>query len=94
MYAVSLAKSAIQAIEMDMDIEDNIDMKCNSVLENGEDSVNSIRQRMQFFLQSSDLYDSQEVLHLIKNSELWMEKVNYFHNQNFQSTIYSHCTVY
>lgn len=78
MYAISLAKSAIQAIEMEMDVEDNIDREYNPVLENGEASVNSVRQRMQSFLQSSDLYDPQEVLYLIKDSELWLEKVNYF----------------
>ncbi|KAK7302881.1 hypothetical protein RJT34_13778 [Clitoria ternatea] len=33
-----------------------------------------IRERLQIFLQSSDLYDLEEVLDLIEGSELWLEK--------------------
>lgn len=35
-----------------------------------------VRERLQFFLQSSDLYDPEEVLDLVEGSELWLEKVS------------------
>ena len=34
-----------------------------------------VRERLQIFLQSSNLYDPEEVLDLIESSELWLEKV-------------------
>lgn len=34
-----------------------------------------VRERLQMFLQSSDLYDPEEVLDLIEVSEFWWEKV-------------------
>uniref|UniRef100_A0A7N2RAX7 Uncharacterized protein n=1 Tax=Quercus lobata TaxID=97700 RepID=A0A7N2RAX7_QUELO len=33
-----------------------------------------LRERLQIFLSSSDLYDPEEVLYLIEGSELWLEK--------------------
>lgn len=35
-----------------------------------------VRERLQIFLQSSDLYDPEEVLDLVEGSELWLEKVS------------------
>ncbi|XP_047181460.1 vacuolar sorting protein 3 [Vigna umbellata] len=76
LYALSLAKSAIEVFE-----SENISKTLYS--ENTETSLavskNSIfdtpvRERLQIFLQSSDLYDPEEVLYLIEGSELWLEK--------------------
>lgn len=65
-YALLLAKSALDAYEIEHLSE-------NSIFDN------HVRERLQIFLQSSDLYDPEEVLDLIEGSELWMEKVlSYF----------------
>ncbi|XP_059439223.1 vacuolar sorting protein 3 isoform X2 [Corylus avellana] len=77
-YALSLAKSAIEAFEADnvyqnanigrLDEAETSDNRRNSIFES------PIRERLQIFLQSSDLYDPEEVLDLIEGSELWLEK--------------------
>lgn len=74
LYALSLAKSAIEAIES---TSGNVDSKADhekkvSDVESGHG--NSIREKLQVFLQVSDLYDPEEVLDLIGRSELWLEK--------------------
>ncbi|XP_020258553.1 vam6/Vps39-like protein, partial [Asparagus officinalis] len=77
-YALSLAKSAIEIV----DIECGNDI-CNgrSFSEMNISDVEAVgtyqylvRERLQLFLQASDLYDPQEVLHVIEGSELWLEK--------------------
>nr|GLL30044.1 transforming growth factor-beta receptor-associated protein 1 [Ipomoea trifida] len=60
-YALLLAKSALDAFEIEHLSE-------NSIFDS------HVRERLQIFLQSSDLYDPEEVLDLIEGSELWMEK--------------------
>ncbi|XP_019150630.1 PREDICTED: transforming growth factor-beta receptor-associated protein 1 [Ipomoea nil] len=60
-YALLLAKSALDAYEIEHLSE-------NSIFDS------HVRERLQIFLQSSDLYDPEEVLDLIEGSELWMEK--------------------
>lgn len=77
LYALSLAKSAIEAFEFEI-ISENI-ASANTERENLPTLRNSIfqtpvRERLQIFLQSSDLYDPEEVLDLIEGSELWLEK--------------------
>ncbi|KAK4803170.1 hypothetical protein SAY86_001373 [Trapa natans] len=76
-YARSLAKSALETIEKEMS-------GMTSGVNPGEMSTNEteadaffespIRERLQIFLQSSDLYDPWLILGLIENSELWLEK--------------------
>jgi len=34
-----------------------------------------LREKLQLFLQASDLYDPEDVLDVIAESELWLEKV-------------------
>ncbi|KAK7286832.1 hypothetical protein RJT34_22115 [Clitoria ternatea] len=74
LYALSLAKSAIEAFESENMSENldsgNIEAKglANTIFET------PVRERLQMFLQSSDLYDPEEVLDLIEGSELWLEK--------------------
>ncbi|XP_057451483.1 vacuolar sorting protein 3 isoform X2 [Lotus japonicus] len=72
-YALSLAKSAIEAFESENVDSGNIETKRLSML---TDSIfqTTVRERLQIFLQSSDLYDPEEVLDLIEGSELWLEK--------------------
>ncbi|KAK9031032.1 hypothetical protein V6N11_032428 [Hibiscus sabdariffa] len=78
LYAVSLAKSTIETFNSESSLQGpdaerqghvkNIDTQRNSIFES------PVRDRLQIFLQSSDLYDPEEVLDLIENSELWLEK--------------------
>nr|DAD18845.1 TPA_asm: hypothetical protein HUJ06_020308 [Nelumbo nucifera] len=78
LYALSLAKSAIEAVEMEINqqtLDTATSEKTNiSDVEIGSIFHNSVRERLQFFLQSSDLYDPEEVLDLVESSELWLEK--------------------
>ncbi|KAK7302294.1 hypothetical protein RJT34_13180 [Clitoria ternatea] len=72
LYALSLVKSAIEAFESENMSENldsgNIEAKAlaNTIFET------PIREILQIFLQSSDLYDLEEVLDLIEGSELWL----------------------
>ncbi|XP_038723122.1 vacuolar sorting protein 3 [Tripterygium wilfordii] len=65
LYALSLAKSAVESFEADTISQD---AGGNSIFQC------PVRERLQIFLQSSDLYDPEEVLDLIEGSELWLEK--------------------
>ncbi|KAJ4832081.1 hypothetical protein Tsubulata_009852 [Turnera subulata] len=78
LYAVSLAKSAIEILENQSSPQELDDGKvlagqiCGS--ERTSIFTSSVRERLQIFLQSSDLYDPEEILDLIEGSELWLEK--------------------
>ncbi|XP_058101915.1 vacuolar sorting protein 3 isoform X2 [Magnolia sinica] len=78
LYALSLAKSAIDAVEMESLSQNPNALKLAeaniSDFESRIISRNPVRERLQLFLQSSDLYDPEEVLYLIEGSELWLEK--------------------
>lgn len=81
MYALLLAKSALlsygvahgsQSSETETDALKGTDISRS----NGESLFESpVRERLQIFLQSSDLYDPEDILDLIEDSELWLEKV-------------------
>lgn len=79
MYAISLAKSALESYERESMYGEhdvgNIGEK--STYDSGSNSIfeSPVRERLQIFLESSDLYDPLQVLELIENSELWLEKV-------------------
>ncbi|XP_061341073.1 vacuolar sorting protein 3 [Gastrolobium bilobum] len=77
LYALSLAKSAIEAFKYENIFENldsgNIETKGLATLRNSIFQT-PVRERLQIFLQSSDLYDPEEVLDLIEGSELWLEK--------------------
>ncbi|XP_047330335.1 vacuolar sorting protein 3 [Impatiens glandulifera] len=68
-YALLLAKSAIERFETE-------NLSVNEYYDgtNDSDIQAIIRERLQIFLQSSELYDPEEVLDLIESSELWLEK--------------------
>lgn len=75
LYALSLAKSAIE-----VENTQNLDSGAASQTKVSGQRTSSIfeqpiRERLQNFLQYSDLYDPEEVLDLIEESELWLEKV-------------------
>ncbi|KAG9458271.1 hypothetical protein H6P81_002779 [Aristolochia fimbriata] len=72
LYAVSLAKSALEAVEVELTSQNPSSEKMEEF--NGKLSNIPIRAQLQSFLQSSDLYDPEEVLYLIEGSELWLEK--------------------
>ncbi|KVH97196.1 Citron-like protein, partial [Cynara cardunculus var. scolymus] len=73
-YALLLTKSALETYESESPSRDAEAGTSDQV--NGRNSIfqNPVRERLQFFLQSSDLYDPEEVLDLIQESELWLEK--------------------
>ncbi|CAI0422184.1 unnamed protein product [Linum tenue] len=78
LYALSLAKSATETIELESSFQDSDDGRIEVTrFANSERSTifqSPVRERLQIFLQSSDLYDPDEVLVLIEGSELWLEK--------------------
>lgn len=79
LYALSLAKSALETFEA-ASSSDNIStrgVEQTKCYDFGKNSIfqSPVRERLQIFLQSSDLYDPEEVLDLIEGSELWLEKV-------------------
>ncbi|CAD6215418.1 unnamed protein product [Miscanthus lutarioriparius] len=69
-YALSLAKSAIEAIDM----ESKYRGKDNSEIDSDAQFIYLLRESLQLFLQASDLYDPEDVLDVIAESELWLEK--------------------
>ncbi|XP_051137207.1 vacuolar sorting protein 3 isoform X2 [Andrographis paniculata] len=73
-YALLLAKSSLE-IEMS-DAVVGIPKNGMEVSEIGRSTMFDIpvRERLQTFLQSSELYDVEEVLDMIEDSELWLEK--------------------
>ncbi|CAN0877956.1 Vacuolar sorting protein 3 [Linum grandiflorum] len=78
LYALSLAKSAIETVELEIFFEDSDDGRIEVTrFPDSEKSLivqSPVRERLQIFLQSSDLYDPEDVLELIEGSELWLEK--------------------
>ncbi|XP_028795690.1 vacuolar sorting protein 3 isoform X4 [Neltuma alba] len=73
LYALSLAKSTIEAFEPENPDSGNLEVK-NLATTTNSIFQTPVRERLQIFLQSSDLYDPEEVLDLIEGSELWLEK--------------------
>ncbi|CAN8312975.1 unnamed protein product [Cochlearia groenlandica] len=72
-YALSLAKSALGCVEVqETDAEGREARDCST--ESISLFESDVRERLQNFLQSSDLYDPEEILDLIQESELWLEK--------------------
>lgn len=69
-YALLLSKSAMQAFH----VESNSREKDDREIDSNVQFIFSLRERLQLFLQSSDLYDPEEVLDVIEESELWLEK--------------------
>ncbi|GER36823.1 vacuolar sorting protein 39 [Striga asiatica] len=77
-YALLLAKSALETYEAELSLLESVGLPENekkiSQLERSSIFDNPVRDRLQIFLQSSDLYDAEEVLDTIEGSELWLEK--------------------
>lgn len=79
MYAFLLAKSAIEVYEVEHGSQnseaDTLKEKNIYHLDRCSMFESPVRERLQIFLQSSDLYDPEDILDLIEGSELWIEKV-------------------
>ncbi|XP_021294682.1 transforming growth factor-beta receptor-associated protein 1 [Herrania umbratica] len=77
-YAISLAKSAIETFDSDIrsQSDDTERQEQVKIIDTQRESIfqSPVRDRLQIFLQSSDLYDPEEVLLLVETSELWLEK--------------------
>ncbi|KAF8725581.1 hypothetical protein HU200_020118 [Digitaria exilis] len=69
-YALSLAKSAIEAVHMESKYRGKDDKEIDSDAQ----FIYLLREKLQLFLQASDLYDPEDVLDVIAESELWLEK--------------------
>lgn len=79
LHALSLAKSALEASEAETSSQSpNLGKMETDVSGTNLIFQSPVRERLQMFLQSSDLYDPEEVLDLIEVSEFWWEKVCYF----------------
>lgn len=78
-YALSLAKSALECVEVQNGNQET-DTGSREAHDCNVGSISlfeiDVRERLQTFLQSSDLYDPEEILNLIEGSELWLEKVS------------------
>ncbi|KAL6546251.1 hypothetical protein OROMI_021972 [Orobanche minor] len=78
-YALLLAKSALETYEVELSSQDSAvglpenERKVDS-LERSPIFDSPVMDRLQIFLQSSDLYDAEEVLDIIEVSDLWLEK--------------------
>lgn len=79
LYAISLAKSALQSavVENKSAVSDSGILGEYNTYESIKGSIfeSPVEERLQIFLESSDLYDPMQVLELIETSELWLEKV-------------------
>ncbi|KAH0985196.1 hypothetical protein GBA52_012373 [Prunus armeniaca] len=78
LYALSLAKSAIEAFQAEI-ASQNLDpgrIEETNISDHRTSLIfqSPVRERLQIFLEASDLYDPEEVLDLIEGSELWSEK--------------------
>ncbi|XP_015076339.1 vacuolar sorting protein 3 isoform X3 [Solanum pennellii] len=77
-YALLLSKSALDASEKEHVTHnlEGVNHKEINISDRWNNSIfhTHVRERLQFFLQSSDLYDPEEVLDLVEGSELWLEK--------------------
>ena len=56
-------------------VESNSGEQNDKEIDSNIQFIFSLRERLQLFLQASDLYDPEEVLDIIEDSELWLEKV-------------------
>ncbi|KAL5706633.1 hypothetical protein ACHQM5_024776 [Ranunculus cassubicifolius] len=74
LYALSLAKSALDNTDDGVSFRGISDEGNDFEAEEFNYFSSSVRERLQLFLQSSDLYDPEEVLDLIEGSEFWLEK--------------------
>lgn len=78
LYALSLANSAVATVEMDCSNKTSDGRRSDQMNVSNVETVGiyqcPIRERLQLFLQASDLYDPEEVLHVIEGSDLWLEK--------------------
>ncbi|XP_021903409.1 transforming growth factor-beta receptor-associated protein 1 isoform X2 [Carica papaya] len=77
LYALSLAKSALVAFKEESScLRPDAGKLEREISDAGWNLIflSPVRERLQIFLQSSDLYDPEEVLDLIEGSELWLEK--------------------
>ncbi|XP_010534942.1 PREDICTED: transforming growth factor-beta receptor-associated protein 1 isoform X2 [Tarenaya hassleriana] len=77
LYALSLAKSALECMEVQNNVQEGdaggVEVEnCNANITSMFQSY--VRERLQTFLQSSDLYNPEEILDLVEGSELWLEK--------------------
>lgn len=80
LYALSLAKSALVAFKEESScLRPDAGKLEREISDAGWNLIflSPVRERLQIFLQSSDLYDPEEVLDLIEGSELWLEKVSW-----------------
>ncbi|KAJ1704228.1 hypothetical protein LUZ63_004007 [Rhynchospora breviuscula] len=78
LYALSLARSALEEVAMGSDGTERAERSNGSLSEDCIDEVAndrySVRERLQLFLQASDLYNPEELLEVVNDSELWLEK--------------------
>ncbi|MCL7042047.1 hypothetical protein MKW94_022037 [Papaver nudicaule] len=91
MYSVSLAESTLEAFKTESVSQNcaakNSDAAEISEVESQTIYTHALRERLQMFLESSDLYDPDEVLDLIEESELWFEKAILYRKLGQETTV-------
>ncbi|KAG0460280.1 hypothetical protein HPP92_023408 [Vanilla planifolia] len=91
LYAVSLSKSAIKFIEMNLRQNSlgtkRLDEMSISDVENKNYLTYNVREKLQIFLQTSDLYDPEVVLKVIEGTELWLEKAILYRKMGLENLV-------
>lgn len=85
LYALSLARSAIELVERDSRQANLLTERPNEI--SVTDAVNKGRERLQLFLQASDLYDPEVVLKIAQESELWLEKAILYRKMGLEELV-------
>ncbi|KAI0508163.1 hypothetical protein KFK09_014297 [Dendrobium nobile] len=91
LYALSLARSAIELVERDSKLDNHLAERSNEM--SASDVANKgaltyhVREKLQLFLQASDLYDPEVVLKVVEGSELWLEKAILYRKMGLEELV-------
>lgn len=91
LYALSLARSTIELVERHSRLENHLIEKYNKMgvsdaADKGPLKYN-IREKLQLFLQASNLYDPELVLQVVEGSELWLEKAILYRKMGLEELV-------
>ncbi|KAL0917974.1 hypothetical protein M5K25_013086 [Dendrobium thyrsiflorum] len=91
LYALSLARSAIELVERDSKLDNHLaersnEMSVSDVANKGALGYH-VREKLQLFLQASDLYDPEVVLKVVEGSELWLEKAILYRKMGLEELV-------
>lgn len=91
LYALSLARSVIELVERDSRQDIQLTEKSNEMdasdIANKDAHRYHVRERLQLFLQASDLYDPEVVLKVVEGSQLWLEKAILYRKMGLEELV-------